>query len=778
MPAKNKKRAIAIAVGLAIVAGVGTQYRFEPSAGAVDSDGGANQRGVAPDATASAAAAPSRARPAQQKPTQPTDLASAPARNPEEAKLPEPLRQAMRALEPGGPAASLPNDQRVLAALRMAHVPDRFIDGDRVRMDLRVNLSAEEIDNGALRKPYVDAVVAALARDGIVASAVPGSGTLQANLPFERLREVAARADIANLRLMTMPLAAASADGIDYGAVVSEGVSSSGADIAHLGGFTGKGVTVGVLDFFSVMDVFKRDMRQLIGDGDIPTGVAYLEPGADNLYAQARLDNDPNLLLELLIRVVGGVEEMHGQGVAEIVHDMAPDAKLRLYNLASTSNANTATAVLASNALSDAANLVQDKNGNWVSGGAPRAQVLNMSFGMLGVAGDGINGTDVNRAFYRTLQAARDNGTLLVAAAGNSAGSTWFDSAPQFSFGSDNPSGNALDQYLSWSNGSKLNRIYSGKCIPSKIGALSVGLTWNDWRRDDNADGIAENVTDTDYAVELYRWSAPDYGLLGWLFGVRPDRWVKVQTGDNAQSAADKTAEPVETLDYSLSGAATSPGCATGEGVYAIAVRKKTLFANNAVRVMSWKIPLEFNSAAGELTIPGDSKSVLAVAAVDAVSQQWEKYSSRGGVLAQGGGAWDAGSVKPELSSFAGTATATYGTRPLKEGDKDHSFRGTSAASPHAAGSAALLTQFFADRRDARGDVIGSADLAGTVGNSMLWLSQRHDRGDAGYDYSYGYGVLQFQLQDFNDLYRAKLGKDWQSAWNQFLASYGLTVQQ
>jgi hypothetical protein len=93
--------------------------------------------------------------------------------------------------------------------------------------------------------------------------------------------------------------------------------------------------------------------------------------------------------------------------------------------------------------------------------------------------------------------------------------------------------------------------------------------------------------------------------------------------------------------------------------------------------------------SAGSLSSPGDARSALTVGAVDYrnySSGPVERFSSRGPVYAYSGGGVDLSSAtKPEIVAPDGISSVSYG----------ESFYGTSAATPHAAGAAALLLSFF-----------------------------------------------------------------------------------
>lgn len=93
-----------------------------------------------------------------------------------------------------------------------------------------------------------------------------------------------------------------------------------------------------------------------------------------------------------------------------------------------------------------------------------------------------------------------------------------------------------------------------------------------------------------------------------------------------------------------------------------------------------------FRNSAGTLTLPGDARGALTVGAVDVYTTVLESYSSLGPTAD--------GRVKPDLVAPDNVTTLAYELEP---------FRGTSAATPHVAGAAALLASF--DRLATMGDV-------------------------------------------------------------------------
>ena len=85
----------------------------------------------------------------------------------------------------------------------------------------------------------------------------------------------------------------------------------------------------------------------------------------------------------------------------------------------------------------------------------------------------------------------------------------------------------------------------------------------------------------------------------------------------------------------------------------------------------------------------GDLADVPAALTVGAVGVNTpfaaESYSSEGPTNGPGG-APTGGQLKPDIAAFAGVSTASYGPR---------GFSGTSAATPHVAGAAALVSNRY-----------------------------------------------------------------------------------
>ena len=208
--------------------------------------------------------------------------------------------------------------------------------------------------------------------------------------------------------------------------------------------------------------------------------------------------------------------------------------------------------------------------------------------------------------------------------------------------------------------------------------AIRVTLTWDDWP-----------ITTADYDLYLYYQDA---------FG-------NIEEVSKSTDVQDEGGAPVEFLEY----------VALQEGTYGISVVRVGEAEPKKLRVWSWHHDIEYPVPASSLGIPSDARGSLSVGAIH--QDQWDlgtlaSYSSRGPTAD--------GRIKPDLVAPSGVATASYGAYRL--------FGGTSAATPHVAGAAALLKS--ANPSLSRDD-LWKALVESTV-----------DLGAPGKDDSTGYGKL------------------------------------
>jgi subtilisin family serine protease len=203
---------------------------------------------------------------------------------------------------------------------------------------------------------------------------------------------------------------------------------------------------------------------------------------------------------------------------------------------------------------------------------------------------------------------------------------------------------------------------------------IKAYLTWNAWP-----------TTDQDYDLYLYDSS---FELV--------DSSINPQTVNQPQRPTENIIYPVPVTD-----------------TYFLKIYKHSATTNHQLEVYSYPHELTPSVASSSLSSPADAAGAMAVGAIDHVN--WttgpqESFSSQGPT--------NAGRTKPEICGPDGVSSYAYGD----------SFFGTSAASPHVAGAAALILS-----------------INPTYSVSQLWnalVSSAIDMGSSGQDNIYGYGRL------------------------------------
>lgn len=383
--------------------------------------------------------------------------------------------------------------------------------------------------------------------------------------------------------------------------VTDEAVKLSGAATWIANGTAGKGVTV------AIIDLGFGDWQAMQAAGELPADVVTAD-----FCAPGEFDGDP-----------------HGTAVAEIVHDMAPGARLALVCVDSL------------------AGLGQAKD--WVVGkGIP---VVNHSLGWFNTwRGDGNGPANTPDGIAAD---ARAHGVLWVNAAGNEAQDHWTGTFTD----SD---GNAWNDFAPPNPEAPLDE---GNSFPLSKGQQVCGyLKWDDWP-----------TSAQDYDLYLYRESpaAPP--------GQPASKPTLIAQSTNLQSG---TQPPTESICYTNDTSSTLIG-------YDFAIRAENVTASPRLDLFLTFSPgpapaLQYSEESGSLVEPAASTHVLTVGAACWVNSNLEPFSAQGPTLD--------GRIKPDITAPDGVSTATYGPSAgcAKLGV---GFFGTSAAAPEVAGAAALVRQ-------------------------------------------------------------------------------------
>ena len=432
----------------------------------------------------------------------------------------------------------------------------------------------------------------ALERLGAVVEATSRS-LLRARIPVERL--IAVADTVSGIRFIRRPYKPRAI------AVISEGVSLTGADDYHNAGYYGQGTKVAIIDLgFSGLSAAIAAGE--FGSGSGYGGSAVIDPTCTHDYTGTGLEADT----------------AHGTAVAEIVHDMAPQATLCLMKI------------------SDELDLENAKDDAITYG----VDIINHSVGWYNT-----NFYDGTGEVAGIANDARDNGILWVNAAGNEADSTYTghwqgafvdndgDSYLDFGTGSDPLDGDAIDE---------CNDLYaaSGETI-------YIYLTWDAWPSDPE-----------DYDLHLYD---PN--------GTKVDSSTNVQNG---------TQHPTESISYPVS----------TTGYYCFAIEAFNAPSRPDLEVFIFKenqsvaVNQQYHHPESSIIAPANSAKVFTVGAIyhgNWTTGPQESFSSQGPSNAS---KFAASITKPDIMGPDGVSSYTYGA---------FYFYGTSAASPHVAGAAALL---------------------------------------------------------------------------------------
>lgn len=281
--------------------------------------------------------------------------------------------------------------------------------------------------------------------------------------------------------------------------------------------------------------------------------------------------------------------------------------------------------------------------------------------------------------FATTVQTARDHGILWLTAAGNERESHW--GGNYYDPETDYFHNFAVDQdvdYFGPGNG-------DAYLIPSGY-TIQVALRWDDW-----------TAVNQDFDLYILRYDGSAWSTVGYA--------GNVQNGGGGQT-------PTEYAYATTSGS---------DAVYGFAIECYSCSHTVNFEVFAPKIArLDKILTARSIANLADSPAAMTVAALNVISPYvQESYSSQGPTNGPGGTA-NGGFNKPDISGFANVSTVSYGTV--------NKFNGTSSATPHVAGAAALILSAYPSYSPAQ--------------VQTFLQSRAIDMGTTGVDSIYGYGRL------------------------------------
>jgi len=309
------------------------------------------------------------------------------------------------------------------------------------------------------------------------------------------------------------------------------------------------------------------------------------------------------------------------------------------------------------------------------------AHIISSSIGTNGqTAGDG------NNSFTSLVTQANNAGVFWATAAGNQREQHW---------GGPNVDADG-DKFLEVSPNNEIN------CLGATGGTCSV-----------LPDGFTVGAS-----LRWNNWSAPvnqDFDLI--LFRNDGSGWESIASSDDVQNGGAGQ-RPFEVVVATTAGGPAAYGFA----VQAFSINRPANL--DLFTIGGWR--LEFPTYARSMTDQAASPNVITVAALDSTAPfPQERYSSEGPALGPGGDL-TGGIVKPDIAAFANVNTRAYGTTPGRK------FNGTSSATPHVAGAAALVrganpsfTQSqIASFLTGRAIDMGAAGKDTLFGMGRLWLGQ------------------------------------------------------
>ena len=277
-----------------------------------------------------------------------------------------------------------------------------------------------------------------------------GTSLIEAWVPYDQLVELEHRPGIGTVRI---PLDANEPLSMDPAApggpaaldATGQEIAKTNAAAWHTAGFKGGGVKVGIVDFF---DATMWNAAQTAGEVPAPAGTFCHQDG------------------QLCDLFTAGSE--HGEAVAEIIHEMAPDAQIYIATAITTADLQAAVDYFGSKGVDIVSRSLTAQYDGAGNGTGPIAQVVD---------------------------SAVSQGMAWFNSAGNSAGSNPLGVPGSYWRG---PWADAdSDGWLEWAPGSPGDELMSLPCFAG--GRFINGLRWSDWgaNRTDYDLYLFENATDS-----------------------------------------------------------------------------------------------------------------------------------------------------------------------------------------------------------------------------------------------------------------------------------------
>ncbi len=495
---------------------------------------------------------------------------------------------------------------------------------------------------------------------------------IQASMPLSAIRKLA---DYPNVTFVRLPVRARLQTppqgpiSPDPKKVRSEGVPAIGADAWREAGFDGTGVKIGIID--PEFGLYEQLLGRELPPSERVTARSFIDHG--QMY-------DPRGPEEL---------QVHGTAAAEIITDIAPGATL--YLAAFNTDVELKAAI------------------SWMI--QQKVDVISSSIGI-----DSGCFNPEGGIFASSIKQAKEAGITWATAAGNEADVHWEGTFTD-------PDGDRIHNFSGTDEGNTLDVVL---------------------REYEYSDGT-KVATAIIFAV--YSWEAPctgaqdDYELI--VYREEGGRLILLPPFDGSVGQVNdwywEPRRPIKVLFATEDFPASQVGQIKR---YQIQIRKKRSSATNArLDVMfyscqGWCRRIEYTETSGSVGIeePSISPYVITVGAVHHSTSCARNLCPDGRLLFYSSrGPTKDGRIKPDIAAPSHVSTYVYGRwTGDREGD-NFGFTGTSAATPHVAGAAALAVQVLRAQlgRDPTPDEV------------QRFLEERaEDMGAPGKDNAYGAGIL------------------------------------